>query len=358
MTRTTMPTRRILAAAAVAALTLSGCSLAGDGDDAPRTGGEAPTEVVLLAHDSFSLPEELVEQFETESGQELVVRSSGDAGSLATSLALTAGNPTGDVVFGIDNTYASRPLDAGVFAPYEGTRAPGSEQYELPGGEAELTPVDTASVCVNIDTTWFEKEGVEPPVTLDDLAEPAYRDLMVTPAPTTSSPGMAFLLTTVAAFGEDWSGYWQRLLDNGLKVVDGWNDAYYTDFTAGGEKGRRPIVVSYDSSPAFTVSKDGSSSTTAALLDTCFEQVEYAAVLEGTENTEGARALVDFLSSPEVQAALPESMYVFGVSEEAELPRDWARFATQPEKPYTVEPAEIAKNREAWLTEWTDLQSR
>jgi len=370
MTRTTMPTtvptrpstKRTLGAVATAAvlgLALSACSVTGGPEgEATKKGDGSPGQVVLLTHDSFSLPDELVEKFESDTGQKLVVRASGDAGSLATSLALTAGNPTGDVAFGVDNTYASRPLEAGVFARYEGTRAPGSEQFDLPGGEDRLTPVDTASVCVNVDTTWFEKKGVPAPETLADLTEPAYRDLMVTPAPTTSSPGMAFLLTTVAEYGDDWADYWKDLHANGLKVVDGWNDAYYTDFTAGGEKGTRPIVLSYDSSPAFTVSKDGKSSTTAALLDTCFRQVEYAGVLEGTGNREGAEALVDFLASPEVQAALPESMYVFGVSDEVTLPTEWAKFAVQPEKPYTVAPEEIAANREAWLTEWTDLQTR
>ena len=74
-------------------------------------------------------------------------------------------------------------------------------------------------------------------------------------------------------------------------------------------------MLSYDSSPAFTV--DGGRSTTAALLDTCFRQVEYAGVLAGAANPEGAEALVDWLLTDEVQAALPRAMYVFPVSDGA-----------------------------------------
>ena len=169
---------------------------------------------------------------------------------------------------------------------------------------------------------------------------------------------MAFFLATVAAFGDSWPDYWTELLDNGTKVVDGWEDAYYGDFTAGSDNGTRPIVVSYDTSPAFTVDKKTGTSTTSALLDTCFRQVEYAGVLENAENPDGARKVVDFLLSDEVQAALPDNMYVFPVDDATTLPKDWAKFATQPQSPYSVPPAAIAEHRQQWLTEWTDITSR
>ncbi len=165
---------------------------------------------------------------------------------------------------------------------------------------------------------------------------------------------MAFLLSTIGAYGEGWTGYWEDLLANGAKVVKGWEDAYYVDFTYSG--GDRPIVLSYDTSPAFTV--EGGESSTRALLDTCFRQVEYAGVLEGAQNPEGARAVVDWLLSPAVQAALPTSMYVFPVDDEVELPADWAAFAAQPDSTVEVTPEEIADHRREWLTAWSELTSR
>ena len=224
--------------------------------------------------------------FEAETGYDLEVRAAGDAGTLATKLSLTADNPIADAAFGIDNTFASRPLGEGAFAEVTTTATPPAE-YALPEGGDRLVPIDSANVCVNVDTAWFEQEGLEPPRTLEDLTDDRYRDLFVTPGASTSSPGMAFLLATVAAFGDSWPDYWTELLDNGTKVVDGWEDAYYGDFTAAADNGTRPIVVSYDSSPAFTVS--GGRTTTAALLDTCFRQVEYAGVLEGADNPDGRR---------------------------------------------------------------------
>ncbi len=341
-----------------AALTLSAtsCSLIGDGADDDATDGDNGT-VVLVAHDTFSLPKKLVAAFEEKSGYQLDIQQVGDAGTLTNELILTKDSPLGDVAFGVDNTFASRALEEGVFTTHDFDAPDAVDDYALPGDdEHALTAIDSGNVCVNVDTTWFDKAGLAPPEDLDDLTDPAYRDLFVTPAATTSSPGMAFLLTTIAAYGANWLDYWEDLMANGATLTKGWEDAYYVDFTQGGGDGKRPIVLSYDSSPAFTVA-DGTSSTDA-LLDTCFEQVEYAGVIDGAENVEGAEELIEFLVSPEVQAALPESMYVFPVVEGIELPTEWARFAEQPTDPYTVDPAEVAANRETWLREWSDVTSR
>lgn len=337
----------------IGALATTSCSLVGGDDD----DGAGTSEVVLISHESFVLPDELIAQFEEESGHQLTVRASGDAGEVTNKLVLTKDNPTGDVAFGVDNTFASRALDEGVFEPAEVAWPEGVEQYAVPGDdERALTPVDNGNVCVNIDDTWFEREGIAPPTSLDDLTEPAYEGLFVTPGAATSSPGMAFLLTTIAEYGEQWPAYWERLMANDTKITSGWTDAYQVDFTQGGGDGDRPIVLSYDSSPAFTVA-DGAT-TTSALLDTCFLQVEYAGVLAGADNPDGARDVVEWLVSPEVQAALPESMYVFPVAAQTELPSAWAEFAERPTDPHTVDPAEVSANRDEWLREWGDITTR
>jgi thiamine transport system substrate-binding protein len=313
--------------------------------------------VVLVTHESFALPKALEKSFEKQSGYDLVIRAAGDAGELTNKLVLTKDDPIGDVSFGVDNTFASRALDSGVFAQHQPTVLAPLAKYELTGDDDHLlTPIDHGNVCVNVDDTWFADHDLAEPRTLDDLTKPAYRDLFVLPGATTSSTGMAFLLATIAAYGNDWPAYWTALLDNGAKLTAGWSDAYQVDFTQGGGSGDRPIVLSYDSSPAFTVA-DGKSST-SALLGTCFEQIEYAGVLAGAANPTGAESFINFLASPEVQAALPDSMYVFPVDPDIELPTQWAKFAKQPTHPYTVDPADISANRDAWLREWSDVTSR
>lgn len=349
-----MPAR---AAAGIAACLLaSGCSLVGEPSDDGSAGAGGSDTVVLVTHDSWALPKKLVAAFEQQSGLRLEVEAAGDAGTLTNKLVLTADDPTGDVAFGVDNTFASRALDAGVFDEAGVEPAPGADAYALADGADRLVPVDFANVCVNVDTTWFADHDQAPPRTFEDLVDPAYRDLFVAPGAATSSTGMAFLLATVARFGDAWPDYWSQLMANGATLTDGWSDAYYVDFTQGGGHGKRPVVLSYDSSPAFTL--DHGASTTRALLDTCFQQVEYAGVLAGAANPEGARAFLEFLESPEVQAALPESMYVFPVRDGVELPAVWAKFARKPSDPATLDPADIAAHRDEWLTTWTDVTTR
>ena len=333
------------------ALLLAGCTggpgTAGSGTGDPSTSGT----VTLVTHDSWALDEKLVDRFEQESGMTVEVSAAGDAGTLVNQLVLTKDAPLGDAVFGIDNTFASRALEQGVLDEHTPAGLPdGTEQL---GGA--LTPVDQGDVCVNADDAWFDDAGLEVPTTLEDLAEPEYRDLLVVTNPATSSPGLAFLLATVGAFGEDgFEDYWSSLVDNGVKVADSWEDAYYVDFSGAGEGGERPLALSYATSPAFTVNEDGSQSSTSALLETCFRQVEYAGVLAGADNREGARALVDFLLTQDVQAALPESMYMYPADPAVQLPDDWQKFAPQAEKPFEVDPDRVSEHRDEWIEQWTE----
>ncbi len=362
MTTSTSRRRTAVTSAAAGLLATSLVTLlaaCAGGDDAggaasPEAGGGT---VTLVTHDSFGVSEGVLASFEEETGYTVEQVAPGDAGTLVNQLVLTKDSPLGDVVYGVDNTFASRAVEAGVFEPYQPEDLdPSAARYATGEYDVEgaLTPVDVGDVCLNVDTAWFEEAGVPAPVTLEDVTEPEYADLTVVTNPATSSPGLAFLLATVGAFGTDgWQGYWERLRDNGVKVVDSWEDAYYVDFSGAGEGGTRPIALSYSTSPAFTVTEDGTETTTAALLETCFRQVEYAGVLAGTDNPEGARALVDFLASAEFQADIPGQMYMYPADETVELPAEWQQFAPLAEDPFEVPPGEVAEHRDEWIEQWT-----
>jgi thiamine transport system substrate-binding protein len=335
------------------ALALTGCAPSGGTSDAEK--------IVLVTHDSFALSEGTLEGFTAETGIEVEVQAAGDAGELVNKLVLTKDSPLGDVVFGIDNTFATRAVEEGVLDEYASTDITEAESsYLLPAGSGleHLTPIDNGDVCVNVDHAWFDEAGIPEPVTLDDLAKPAYKNLFVVPAANSSSPGLAFLLATIARFGEGdggWKAYWQALVDNGVKIDAGWSDAYYVDFSGPSSDGDRPLVVSYASSPPFEVAEGDTVAPTGALLDTCFRQTEYAGVIAGTENPEAAEKLVDFLFSVEVQNDIPENMYVYPVNSKATLPEAWAEFAEIAENPFVIEPAAIDANRTTWLTEWAAI---
>ncbi len=200
-------------------------------------------ELRVITHSSFSLPKPLSAQFEKQTGVKLVIVKGGNAGEMVNKLILTRARPVADVVYGIDNVLLSKASKAGVIEPYS---LSGDVRFNLPDGAVS---VDYGYITLNIDKAWFAKNRKPLPKSLDDLASPAYRNLLVMPNAVTSSVGQGFLLATVQSMGEAkaW-GWWVRLRDNGLKVSKGWSEAYYTDFTRNG--GTRPIVVSYAASPA------------------------------------------------------------------------------------------------------------
>ncbi|MEV6396523.1 thiamine ABC transporter substrate-binding protein [Streptomyces sp. NPDC051907] len=359
-------TKKIVGAALAAALgvsTLAACG--GESKDSSDAGSSTKSKTVtLVSHESFAASPAVLKAFTKETGYTVRVLESGDAGEALNKEILTKGSPQGDVFFGVDNTLLSRALDNDLFTSYE---AKGLDQVadaaQLDRGQHRVTPVDTGDVCVNYDKKYFADKKLAPPKTFDDLAEPAYKDLLVVENAATSSPGLGFLLGSVAAYGDDgWEGYWQKLKDNGVKVVDGWEQAYNEEFSgsAGGKKakGDRPLVVSYASSPPVEVlysEPQPAEAPTGVATGTCFRQTEFAGLLKGAKNEEGGKALLDFLVSKQFQEDMPLNMFVNPVLKDAKLPALFAKHGVVVDQPETVDPEKIAKNREQWIQSWSSL---
>ncbi len=307
---------------AVAALVLSGCAPA----------AEEKIDVVRLAtHESFYISDEQIAEFEESSGYQLEVVTLGDTGSLTNQLVLTKNAPVADVVYGIDNTFASVATENDIVE--------------------NLQQVNYGDVCFNYDIQWFEKNNIQPPGSWRDLGKSEYKDLVVISNPNLSSPGMAFLITTHAGFETEAEvfAYWRSLRDNGVKTVSSWTDAYFTDFTRYG--GTRPIVLSYASSPAAEV-KDGKPHS-KSLSTECFRQYEYVGLVKGAANTAGGQAVIDFLLSKSFQEALPWNMFVYP-NPGVELPAEFQEFAA-PAESVIGEDLDYAANRERWLKDWSDV---
>jgi len=326
-------------------------------------GGDKPTEVVLVTHDSFAVSDGVKRAFETESGLRLRILASGDASEMLTTALLTAGNPQGDVLFGVDDNLLSRALEGDLFEPYESPALADVDARYVLDQEHRVTPIDHGEVCLNYDKSWFAERGVPPPGSLEDLSRPAYEGLLVVENPATSTPGLAFLLATVAHFGErGWREYWRALRENDVLVVDGWEEAYTTRFSgAAGSRGTRPIVVSYASSPPAEVyyrHPPPDEAPTAVLESSCFRQVELAGILRGARSEDGARKLIDFMLSKRFQEDIPLSMFVFPVNREAVLPPVFERYAVAPETPLELPAEQIEANREDWIDAWTRIVLR
>jgi thiamine transport system substrate-binding protein len=353
---------RIVAALVVSALVLA-AACGSSSDSSGKSGSsKAGDTVTLVTHDSFAVSKSVLKAFTKQTGIKVKVLKNGDAGAALNQAILTKDNPLGDAFFGVDNTFLTRALKAGIFVPYTAKgldRVPKALQLD---DQKRVTPVDYGDVCLNYDKKWFADKNVAVPKTLDDLTDPAYKDRLVVENPATSSPGLAFLLATVAKFGANgWKSYWTKLRDNGVKVVDGWEQAYDTEFSAGSGHGDFPLVVSYASSPpaeVYYADPKPTTAPTAALLDTCFRQVELAGVLKGAEHPKAAQELIDFMLAEKFQADIPLQMFVFPAREGTPLPSVFTKYAKVPAHPFTLPPAEIGAQRDEWIQQWTSTVLR
>jgi thiamine transport system substrate-binding protein len=298
-----------------------------------------PNEVTLLAYDAFTPKEGIFDVFTAATGAKVKVVTGGDSGVLISKAILTAGTPEGDVLWGLDNTLLSRAQKDDLLTSYE--------------------PVDTGDICVNYDKQWFASRDIAPPTSFEDLALPAYKNLLVVQDPVASSPGLGFLLGTIAHFGVDkWQNYWKSLKENGVRVSPDWTSAYTIDFSGSSGKGKYPLVVSYGSSPPAEVlyaEKPIDTPPTAVIESTCFRQTEYVGALRGTRNPNLAAQLISYLLDVPFQESMPLSLFVFPVNKNATLPDLFTKFAVAPKNPLTLDPTDIEKNRDAWLNSWREI---
>jgi thiamine transport system substrate-binding protein len=334
-----------LAGIAITTLALSGCA-----------GGSDPTVVTIVHNGYLYFPDDVLQAFEEESGLTVEFIAPGDSGPLVNALVLTKDHPLGDVVFGIDTTFASRAIDEGLFEDYTSgaPAATDAAAYGIPGSSA-LTAIDYGDVCINVDHQWFAEQGTLEPVTLEDLIKPEYRGLLSVISPVEgSATAVAFLLATTVRYGDAWPQYWTALVENDVHIVGSWSEAYDTDFSGSSEGGSYPLVVSYDSSPFGSVGEDGVA-TTGMLPETCFRVVEYAGVLANAANPEAAHKVIDWMLSDEVQASRPDYMWMYPVSGAVELSEEWAQYAPPSDDWMTLDPATIAANRDEYLRMWVSL---
>ncbi|MEA3440703.1 MAG: thiamine ABC transporter substrate-binding protein [Chloroflexota bacterium] len=321
-----------------------------------------PGTLKIMTHDSFAISTDVKVAFETQHNITLEFIASGDTGSALNKAILSKGNPIADVFYGVDNTFLSRALDEEIFIAYDSPMLAEIPDFFKLDPQNRALPVDYGDVCLNYDIVFFEGQNVTPPGNLEDLLKPEYRGLLVVENPATSSPGLAFLLATIGHFGEDgYLGYWTRLMDNDTLVVNDWETAYYTEFTRSG--GTRPVVVSYASSPPFEfiyADPPLDEPPTAAITtdESCFRQIEYVGILDGTKNLDLAQKWIDFMLSTTFQEDIPLQMFVFPVNQNADLDEAFENYLLVPKDTAFVSPQDIAAKREEWIREWTETVLR
>ncbi len=319
-----------------------------------------PDTLILLTHDSFAIPADVLDEFEAETGIAVEILTGGDAGTMVNQAILTKDNPLADVLFGVDNTFLSRTLEAGIFSPHEAAGLDAVHPDLIVDPQSRVTPMDFGDVCLNYDRLALPDDVA--PQNLEALTNPEHAGQLVVQDPATSSPGLAFLLATIATFPEgasyDWQDYWDDLIANDVEITAGWEEAYNGAFSGGAGRGDRPIVVSYASSPpAAVIFSDPplTEAPTGVVAASCFRQIEFAGVLAGAGNEEAAGKLVDFMLSKRFQETMPLNMFVFPARSDANLPAEFVEFTEVPADPITMAPDEIGAGRDEWIKAWTEL---
>lgn len=323
-----------------------------------RPAAQVPEVLTVMTHDSFAVSETVVEKFESENNVTVQFLEVGDTGTAVNKAVLSKGNPLADVFYGVDNTFLSRALDEGIFEVYQSPYLNEIDPVFILDPTYHALPVDFGDVCLNYQKVYFEQNDLAIPDSLEDLIDPSYQGLLTVQNPATSSPGLAFLMTTIGYFGENgYLDFWGKLLENDVNIVNDWETAYYGEFSQAG--GPDPIVVSYGSSPPFEVlfaEEPLEDAPTAAVTSpgTCFRQIEFVGILEGAPNRELAEKWIDFMLSPDFQEDIPLNMYVFPVNKNAILDETFQMYLDVPEITADVTPQMIAENRELWIQEWTE----
>lgn len=324
-----------------------------------------PRVLRVMTHDSFSVSEEVIAAFEAEHNATVVFLQAGDAGTMLNQAILSKANPLADVLYGVDNTFLSRALEAGIALPLNQASLDRIPDALKSDPEHRFFPVNYGDVCLNYDKAYFESAGLAVPQSLAELTRPEYKGLLVVENPASSSPGLAFLIATIKVFGEDgYLDYWRALRANDVLVVDGWSTAYYSEFSGGAySEGTRPLVVGYATSPAAEVYFSEGALTeppTGAIVapGTCFRQIEFIAVLYNAQNPDLAWAFVVFTLSETFQADVPLQMWVYPANQDVELPQVFKDYASFPQYFHDDHPVIIEQNRERWITEWTDVVLR
>ena len=319
-----------------------------------------PATLTVMTHDSFAISEDVVTAFETANNVDVVFLQSGDSGTMLNKAILAKDAPLADVMFGVDNTFLSRALEADIFDAYQSPALSDVPAEFVLDSSFRALPVDYGDVCINYDKKYFEENDLAVPASFEDLAKPEYNGLLVVQNPATSSPGLAFMLATRAYFGDGFLDYWQSLKDNGVVVVDGWETAYYTNFSASSGQGPQPMVVSYASSPPVEVyfaSEPLSESPTASIVASgmCFRQIEFVGILKNGQNRDLAENFVDFMLGKQFQEDMPLNMFVYPVNQSAQLPEVFTKYAQVADQPADITYEDIAANRDAWIEAWNGV---
>ncbi len=342
--------KRILLIALI--LVLASSVFAGCAKSSPKKTGEVPT-LVIYSYDSFvsyGLPKATNKIFEEKYHCKVEYRTFGGVGSGLNRLILEKDNPQADLFVGLNMNNLQKALDENLFVPYKPKDASVIPSQYVIDKKWRVTPFDGPNSLAIV----YDSEKIKnPPRSFADLLKPEYKGKLILEDPRTSSPGMGFLLWTVAVFGENgFINYWKKLKPTIFHIYPNWDSAF-TAFT----KGEAPMMVSYDADPAYFCYDNKSKPTKYKAVipeEGGFLQLEFVGIVKGAKHLKLAEKYVDFMLSKDFQKEIPLHQWTFPIDKSVELPPCF-KYAPKANKYVSVPPEAISKYSKEWLKEWIKL---
>lgn len=314
--------------------------------DSDSEKGAATDRLVVYTYDAFpkGLEDLLVSHFDETYDVTVSLERFQDTGGLYNEVFLTQEEEGADLVIGLDNTYIGKALAEELFQPYRPDAIEAIDPELIVDDSFSLIPFDYGNVLLNYDSEAIS----DPPSTWEELTDPRFEESIVLMNPATSSPGRNFLLLTIEQFGEDgYLEYWKRLAPNILTITAGWSEGYglYT-------QGEAPIVLSYETSPAYHIAFEDTHRYKNLILDGVgYAQIEVMGIVDGAENVINARRGVDFILSEEFQSEIAMNQFMYPARREIELP-DAFTAVERPERTVFIATDRVDRQFDKWLSDW------
>lgn len=348
---------------------LSGClSMHSITDECVIQSGSDDGTLTIVTYDIIAISDDVLADFTAQTGYDVNILATDDAGGILENLLLTKEAPQADLALGLDNTYLQTALDNCLLAPHSATLPDLDSQALAPYNGKMAVPFDQGYVCLNADIEALEGNNISFPTTLEELTDDAWKGRTAFPSPTTSSPGRAFMTATIDYFEQTSTmsamEWWSAMADNDAIFTTGWTEAYEVHYSGGygvweaGYIGDAWLTVSYCHSPGVEAFYGGNYTISKAIdIDrTSFHQVEYAAKVNGGGSSDAVDAFIEFLLSDEINKNMPENNYMYSVLEGEDLPVEngYRHHSPVPSNPAEISTERIDEEMEDWLMEWRD----
>ncbi|EJG0888265.1 TPA: thiamine ABC transporter substrate binding subunit [Vibrio parahaemolyticus] len=304
----------------------------------------AENTLTIYTYDSFAAdwgPGPKIEQaFEAKCGCDVNFVALDDGVSILNRLRLEGGNSKADIVLGLDNNLMAEAKKTGLLTEHNVDTA----NTVLPNGWSDTTfvPYDYGYFAF----VYNKEKLANPPKSMKELVETRDDLKVIYQDPRTSTPGQGLMLWMKSIYGDDVTQAWQKLASKTVTVTKGWSEAYSMFLN-----GESDLVLSYTTSPAYhLIAENDSKFATANFAEGHYMQVEVAAKVKGSKNSELADKFMGFILSDEFQSAMPTGNWMYPVTD-VELPKGFETLSV-PSKSLSFSADEVAKMRKSWIREW------